>query len=569
MRVPAMSDNAVELPPNFIRSVIEEDLKEKRYTAIATRFPPEPNGYLHIGHSKAISVNFGLAQEFGGTCRLRFDDTNPAKEDMEYVEAIQRDIKWLGFDWEDRLYHAADYFPKLYEYAVELIKRGKAYVCSLSEEEIRKTRGTITEPGQNSPYRDRPVDENLDLFARMKAGEFKDGEHVLRVKIDMANPNLKMRDPPVYRIRHVKHHRTGDTWCIYPLYDFAQGYSDYIEGVTHSICTLEFENNRELYDWLLDALDIKAPRPKQIEMARLNLSYTMMSKRKLLTLVQEGHVRGWDDPRMPTLAGFRRKGYTPEAIRLFCERIGVARRDGLVDLALLEWAIRDDLNTKVPRVMGVLKPLKLVIENYPEGQVDEFEAPNFPDDPPKMGSRKIPFSKTVYIERDDFMENPPKKYFRLSPGNEVRLRWAYVVRCTSVIKDDKGEIVEVRCTFDPDSKGGTPADGRKIKGTIHWVSAEHAFDAEVRIYEQLFTVEEPAVEKEGVDFRTTINPASLEVVRAKLERSLLEAKAGDRYQFERQGFFFADPVDSKPGAPVFNRTVALRDSWAKIAKSNG
>jgi glutaminyl-tRNA synthetase len=550
----------VELPPNFIRTIIEEDLKEQRYTTVATRFPPEPNGYLHIGHSKSICLNFGLAQEFNGTCRLRFDDTNPAKEDIEYVEAIQRDIKWLGFDWGDRLFHAADYFPRLYDFAVELIKRGKAFVCSLSEEEIRKTRGTITEPGSNSPHRDRSVDENLDLFARMKAGEFPDGAHVLRAKIDMANPNLKMRDPPIYRIRHVTHHRTGDAWCIYPLYDFAQGYSDHIEGVTHSICTLEFENNRELYDWLLDALDIKPPRPKQIEFARLNLSYTMMSKRKLLALVQDGVVRGWDDPRMPTLAGFRRKGYTPEAIRLFCERIGVARRDGLVDLSLLEWAIREDLNTKVPRVMTVLHPLKLVIENYPEGQVDEFEAPNFPDDPPKMGSRKIPFSKTVYIERDDFMENPPKKYFRLSPGTEVRLRWAYVVKCTGVVKDDKGEIVEVRCTYDPSSKGGTPADGRKIKGTIHWVSAEHAFEAEVRIYDQLFTDPEPTAD-------SVINPKSLEIVRAKLERSLSEAKPGDRCQFERQGFFFVDPIDSKPGAPVFNRTVALRDSWAKIVKT--
>jgi glutaminyl-tRNA synthetase len=566
---PASEAAGAEAPSNFIRSIVEDDLKEKRYTTVATRFPPEPNGYLHIGHAKSICLNFGLAKELGGTCRLRFDDTNPAKEDMEYVEAIQRDVKWLGFDWEDRLYHAADYFDRLYDYAVELIKQKKAYVCSLSEEETRKMRGTVTEAGKPSPHRNRSVEENLDLLNRMRNREFPEGAHTVRLAIDMANPNMKMRDPPIYRIRHVEHHRTGNKWCIYPLYDFAQCLSDHIEGVTHSICTLEFENNRELYDWILTALDIHPPRPKQIEFAKLKLSYTMMSKRRLIMLVEEGVVNGWDDPRMATLAGFRRRGYTPEAIREFCERIGVARRDGLVDFALLEWAIRDDLNTKVGRVMGVLKPLKLVIENYPEGQSEDFDAANFPDDPPKMGMRKVPFGRELYIERDDFMENPPKKFFRLSPGNEVRLRWAYIVRCTRVIKDASGEITEVHCTYDPNSRGGTPADGRKIKGTIHWVSAEHAFDAEVRLYEQLFTYEEPGAEPEGMDWRSNLNPTSLQVLRAKLERSLLSAQAGDRYQFERQGFFYADPIDSKPGAPVFNRIVALRDGWAKIAKSGG
>jgi len=559
-------DKLVELPSNFIRPIIEEDLKTGKYQRVATRFPPEPNGYLHIGHAKSICLNFGLAQEFGGTCNLRMDDTNPSKEDVEYVEAIKQDVEWLGFHWNG-FFHAADYFEQIYEYAVELIRRGKAYVCSLNDDQIREYRGTVTQPGRPSPDRDRPIEESIDLFRRMRAGKFADGAYTLRAKIDMASPNMKMRDWPLYRIRRASHHRTGDAWCIYPLYDFAHCLSDSIERITHSICTLEFENNRELYDWILEALDVPRPRPRQIEFARLNLSYTMMSKRKLLELVNGGHVQGWDDPRMPTISGFRRRGYTPEAIRAFAERVGVARRESMVDLQLLEFSIRDDLNAKVGRAMGVLRPLKLVIDNYPEGQSEEFEAPNFPDDPPKMGSRKVPFSKVLYIEQEDFMENPPKKFFRLAPGNEVRLRWAYLVRCTSVVKDAAGQVTEVHCTYDPESRGGTPADGRKVKGTIHWVSAAHSTEAEVRLYETLFTVPDPAAEVEGVDWRSNLNPTSLEVVKARLEPSLASSAAGTRVQFERQGFFYADPIDSKPGAPVWNRIVSLKDGWAKIAKS--
>jgi glutaminyl-tRNA synthetase len=565
---PAAAPEAEEASTsNFIRTRIEEDNRTGKYAGrVQTRFPPEPNGYLHIGHAKAISVDFGLAQEYGGACNLRMDDTDPTKEDMEYVEAIMRDVRWLGFEWAG-MYYASDYFEQLYQYAEKLIQLGKAYVCSLNEEEIRKYRGTLTEPGKDSPYRNRTIEENLDLFRRMRAGEFKDGAHVVRAKIDMASPNLKMRDPPIYRIRHAHHYRSGDKWCIYPLYDFAHCLSDSIERITHSICTLEFENNRELYDWILAAVDTPRPRPEQIEFARLKLSHTMMSKRKLLQLVDEKIVSGWDDPRMPTIAGFRRRGYTPEAIRGFCERIGVARRDSLVDYALLEYSIRDDLNTKVPRVMAVLRPLKLVIDNYPEGQVEHFDAPNFPDDPPKMGTRQVPFSKVIYIEKDDFMENPPKKFFRLAPGNEVRLRWAYLVTCTSVVKDDRGEVVEVHCTYDPQSRGGSPADGRKVKGTIHWVSAAHAVDAEVRLYDHLFTDPEPGVD-DAIDFRTQLNPRSLErLTGCKLEQSLKNAGPESRYQFERNGYFFADPIDSKPGAPVFNRTVGLRDSWQKLVTS--
>ncbi|MCK6544530.1 glutamine--tRNA ligase/YqeY domain fusion protein [Myxococcota bacterium] len=545
-----------------MKTIIEGDLETGKYGGrVATRFPPEPNGYLHIGHAKSICLNFGLARDYRGTCNLRFDDTNPTKEDVEYVRSIEEDVRWLGFEW-DGLYHAADYFDAIYDFAVQLIKMGKAYVCDLTEEEVRKYRGTLTEPGKPSPGRARSIEENLDLFARMRAGEFPDGKYTLRAKIDMASPNLKMRDPPLYRIRHATHHRSGDKWCIYPLYDFTHCLSDSIERITHSICTLEFENNRELYDWFL--IELGVYRPQQIEFARLNLSYTMMSKRKLLSLVEEKLVDGWDDPRMPTIAGFRRRGYTPEAIRAFCDRIGVARRDSLVDVQLLEYSIRDDLNTKVPRAMAVLRPLKVVVDNYPEGTVDELDVPNFPDDPPKMGARKVPFSKVLYIEKDDFMESPPKKYFRLAPGAEVRLRFAFLVRCTSVVKNDAGEVIEVHCTYDPESRGGTPADGRKVKGTIHWVSAAHAVDAEVRLYDHLFTAPEPGA-NEDVDWRTELNPKSREVVTAKLERSLGAAEAGSRFQFERQGFFFADPTDSKPGAPVFNRIVALRDGWAKIA----
>ena len=552
-------------PPNFIRTAIQEDMESGRWGGrVITRFPPEPNGYLHIGHAKALSIDFGLAEEFAGTCHLRFDDTNPTKEEVEYVESIQEDIRWLGYDWGRHLYFASDYFEQLYQWAEELIRRGLAYVDDLSAEEIRQYRGTLTEPGRNSPYRDRPVEENLDLFRRMRAGEFPDGARVLRAKIDMGSPNMNMRDPTLYRIRHVAHHRTGDGWRIYPMYDYAHPLSDSIERVTHSLCSLEYEDHRPLYDWVCDALGIY--HPQQLEFARLNLGYTLMSKRRLLRLVQEGHVRGWDDPRMPTLAGLRRRGYTPEAIRDFSERIGVAKANSLVDLALLEHCVREDLNRRAARVMAVLRPVKLVIENYPEGQVEELEAVNNPEDP-AMGVRTVPFSRVLWIERDDVREVPPPKYFRLFPGNEVRLRYAYIVRCTSVVKDERtGEIVEVRCTYDPASRGGQAGEGRRVKGTIHWVSAAHAVAAEARLYDRLFTRPDPGDGPDGQDFTALLNPASMEIVPdARVEPSLAGAKAGSRFQFERLGYFSVDP-DSTPGHLVVNRTVGLRDTWAKIEK---
>jgi glutaminyl-tRNA synthetase len=555
-------------PPNFIRTAIQEDMRTGRWDGrVVTRFPPEPNGYLHIGHAKAISIDFGLAQEFGGPCHLRFDDTNPAKEEVEYVEAIQEDIHWLGYDWGPHLYFASDYFEQLYQWAEELIRRGRAYVDDLSAEEIRRYRGTLTEPGRNSPYRDRTVAENLDLFRRMRAGEFPDGARVLRAKIDMASPNMNLRDPTLYRIRHVSHHRTGDRWCIYPMYDYAHPLSDSIERVTHSLCSLEYEDHRPLYDWVCDALGIY--RPQQIEFARLNLAYTVMSKRRLLRLVQEGHVRGWDDPRMPTLAGLRRRGYTPEAIRDFSERVGVAKANSVVDLALLEHCVREDLNRRAARAMAVLRPVRLVIENYPEGQVEELEAVNNPEDP-SMGVRKVPFSRVLWVERDDAREVPPPKYFRLYPGNEVRLRYAYIVRCTGVVKDERtGEIVEVRCSYDPASRGGNAGEGRRVKGTIHWVSAPHAVTAEARLYDRLFTRPDPGDESDGRDFIAALNPASMEIVSdARVEPSLAGAAAGSRFQFERLGYFCVDP-DTTPERLVVNRTVGLRDTWAKIEKAPG
>ncbi|NOY86595.1 MAG: glutamine--tRNA ligase/YqeY domain fusion protein [Deltaproteobacteria bacterium] len=549
---------------DFIRRIIADDLASGKHDTVVTRFPPEPNGYLHIGHAKSIFLNFGLAAEIpGGRCHLRFDDSNPETEDMEYVESIKLDVRWLGLDWGDDLYHASDYFEQLYGFAVALIKAGNAYVCSLSEEEIRRYRGTVTHPGTDSPYRNRSVEENLDLFERMRGGEFADGQHVLRAKIDMTMANMKMRDPLLYRIRHVRHYRTGDTWCIYPMYDFAHCLSDAIEGITHSICTLEFENNREIYDWILN--NVPAPcHPRQIEFARLNLSYTVMSKRKLSELVDAGHVSGWDDPRLPTIAGLRRRGVTPEVIRNFCDRIGVAKANSTVDVALLEHSIREDLNTRTPRVMGVLDPLKMVIVNYPEGQVEEFEAPYFPDNPPKMGYRKVPFSRELYIERGDFMENPPRKFFRLAPGREVRLRWAYMVTCVDVKKNEQGEIMEVHCRYDPDTRGGDAPDGRKVKGTIHWVSASNSISAEVRLYDRLFIDPNPDGGKDS-DFISHLNPCSLVVAGAKVEPSLRDAGPGERFQFERTGYFCADPEDHTAHRPVFNRIVPLRDSWAKIA----
>ncbi|MGQ9780076.1 MAG: glutamine--tRNA ligase/YqeY domain fusion protein [Bacillota bacterium] len=551
-------------PANFIEEIIEEDLRTGRCARrIHTRFPPEPNGYLHIGHAKAICLNFGLAAKYGGLCNLRFDDTNPSKEDPEYVEAIKEDVRWLGFDWEDRLYYASDYFEQLYEFAVQLIKAGKAYVCDLSPEEIKEYRGTLTEPGRESPYRNRSVEENLDLFARMRAGEFPDGSRVLRAKIDMASPNLNLRDPVIYRILRVPHHRTGQKWCIYPMYDFAHPLSDALEGITHSLCTLEFEDHRPLYDWFLEALGIENP-PRQIEFARLNLSYTVMTKRKLLQLVKEGHVRGWDDPRMPTISGLRRRGYTPEAIRDFCERIGVAKANSIVDIALLEHCVREDLNRRAPRAMAVLRPLRVVIENYPPDQVEELVAINNPEDP-SMGTRTVPFSRVLYIERDDFREDPPPKFYRLAPGREVRLRYAYFIKCTDVIKDENGNIVELRCTYDPETRGGRAPDGRRVKATIHWVSAAHAIPAEVRLYDRLFTKENPAEEE---DITACLNPKSLEILTdCRLEPSLAGAPVGARYQFERLGYFCVDP-DSTPERLVFNRTVELRDSWAKIEKKS-
>jgi glutaminyl-tRNA synthetase len=546
-------------PLDFIRSIITDDVKAGKHGGrVATRFPPEPNGYLHIGHAKSICLNFGTALEFGGTCNLRFDDTNPTKEDVEYVESIKADVRWLGFDWGDRLYFASDYFGQLYDFAVLLIKAGKAYVDSLSAEEMRAYRGTLTEPGKESPYRSRSIAENLDLFTRMRAGEFPDGAHVLRAKIDMASPNITMRDPVLYRIRRAHHHRTGDTWCIYPMYDFAHSPSDALERITHSLCTLEFEDHRPLYDWLVDNLPVPG-KPRQIEFARLNLTFTMMSKRKLLTLVEEGHVSGWDDPRMPTLVGMRRRGYTPEAIRTFCDRIGVAKRENVVDVALLEHAVREDLNKRAPRVMGVLDAVKLVIENYPEGQVEEFEIAVNPEDE-SAGTRRVPFSRELFIERDDFREDPPKKFFRLSPGREVRLRGAYFVTCTSVVKDAHGEITELRGTYDPATRGGDSPDGRKVKATLHWVSAPHALDVEVRLYDRLLNAENPSAVE---DFRTALNPRSLEVRRAKLEPSAAGAAPGTRYQFERLGYFAVDP-DSTATSLVFNRTVTLKDTWARI-----
>ncbi len=552
---------AAAAPVDFIRSIIEEDLASgKHHGRVATRFPPEPNGYLHIGHAKSICLNFGVALERGGTCNLRFDDTNPTKEDVEYVEAIKEDVAWLGFKWDD-LFFASDYFEQLYAFAVRLIERDKAYVDSLSADEIRAYRGTLTEPGKNSPFRDRPVAESLDLFARMRAGEFEDGAHVLRAKIDMASPNLNMRDPTLYRIRHASHHRTGSAWCIYPMYDFAHPLSDALERITHSLCTLEFEDHRPLYDWLVENL-VEHDRPQQIEFARLNLNYTVMSKRKLLQLVQQRHVSGWDDPRMPTISGLRRRGYTPESIRDFCARIGVAKKENVIDVAQLEHSVRDDLNRRAPRVMAVLRPLKVVITNYPEDQVEEVDVINNPEDP-SAGYRKVPFSRELYIERDDFREDPPKKFFRLAPGREVRLRCAYFLTCHEVIKDGSGEVVELRCTYDPATRGGDAPDGRRVKATLHWVSAAHALPAEVRLYDRLFTVDDPERE-EGRPFTDYLNPASLEVLTdCKVEPSLAAATVSSRFQFERLGYFCVDP-DSTPGALVFNRTVSLRDAWAKI-----
>jgi len=561
-----LRSNAMNETPrtaNFIRSLVADDMRTNRWEGrVITRFPPEPNGYLHIGHAKSICLNFGLAEEFGGRCHLRFDDTNPTKESAEYVESIQRDVRWLGFDWGQHLHYASDYFEQLYGWAVKLIEAGRAYIDDLSPEEMREHRGSLTEPGRESPYRNRSVAENLDLLARMRAGEFPDGSRTLRAKIDMAAPNLNLRDPVMYRIRRIAHHRTGDAWCIYPMYDWAHGQSDSLEGITHSICTLEYEDHRPLYDWYLEALGIY--HPQQIEFARLNLSHTVMSKRKLLELVEERHVGGWDDPRMPTIAGLRRRGYTPEAIRDFCERIGVAKSDNLVDVALLEHCLREDLNRRAPRAMAVLRPLRLVIDNYPEGQIEELTAVNNPEDP-GAGTRQVPFSRVLYIERDDFREDPPKKYFRLSPGTEVRLRYAYLVRCTDWKSDPAtGEVVEVHVTYDPATRGGDAPDGRKVRGTLHWVSAGHAVDAEVRLYDHLFSTREPDGED---DWKSALNPSSLErLTGCKLEPSLAGAAPGSRYQFERNGYFCADPIDSSPGKLVFNRTVSLRDSWAKIER---
>ena len=551
---------------DFIRDRVERDRAAGRHGGrVVTRFPPEPNGYLHIGHAKSICLNFGLALENGGVCHLRFDDTNPETEDQEYVESIQRDVHWMGFDWGRNLFFASDYFERLYDFAVELIRMGKAYVDSLSEDEIREYRGTVTEPGRNSPYRDRSVEENLDLLARMRAGEFADGAHVLRAKIDMSLPNMKMRDPLLYRIKKASHYRRGDAWCIYPMYDFAHPLSDAIEGITHSLCTLEFENNRDIYDWLVDTLPFPDP-PRQTEFARLNLTYTVMSKRKLLELVEQKLVSGWDDPRLPTLAGLRRRGFTPSALRDFCERIGVAKANSTVDVTLLEHCQREDLNPEVPRVMCVLRPLKLVIENYPEDQVEELEAPFYPRDVPREGGRKVPFSRTLYIERDDFEEVPPKGFHRLSPGREVRLRYGYFVRCESVVKDPAtGEITELRCAYDPATRGGAAPDGRKVPGTIHWVSADHAVPVEVRLYDRLFKVERPDLAEE--DFKALLNPRSLEILAdSRIEPAAVDPALGERLQFERQGYFFRDPIDSKPDHLVFNRIVQLRDSWAAEAQ---
>jgi glutaminyl-tRNA synthetase len=562
-----MTKTELTSAPNFIRNIVAQDVKENKNNGrVVTRFPPEPNGYLHIGHAKSICLNFGIAAENkGGICNLRFDDTNPSKEDIEYVESIIEDVRWLGFDWDDRLFYASDYFEQLYEYAVQLIKAGKAYVCSLSADEIRESRGTLTTPGKESPYRNRSAAENQDLFERMRAGEFEDGSHVLRAKIDMASPNVLMRDPTIYRIRRIPHHRTDDKWCIYPMYDFAHCLSDSIEGITHSLCTLEFEINRQLYDWILDELNVDC-HPRQIEFARLNLSYTVLSKRKLVELVNGRYVSGWDDPRMPTISGLRRRGYTPDSIRNFCERIGVARRDSMVDIALLEYSIREDLNKRAQRVMGVLRPLKVVIDNYPKDKVEELDALNNPEDP-GAGTRKIPFSRVIYIEQDDFLENPPKKFFRLAPGREVRLRYAYYMTCVRVVKDENtGQVVELHCTYDPDTRGGSSPDGRKVKATLHWVSAAHAMKTQVRLYEHLFIKENPDEEKD-VDFKTYLNANSLETLPFYVEPSLAGAAPGNRYQFERLGYFCVDSKDSSHQALIFNRTVTLRDTWARIQKA--
>jgi glutaminyl-tRNA synthetase len=560
-----MSTDDSQTRLDFVRAIVADDGKTGKWDGrVNTRFPPEPNGYLHIGHAKSICLNFGIAAEFGGKCNLRFDDTNPEKEEEEYVKSIMEDVHWLGFDWQDRLYYASDYFQQMYEYAVQLINAGKAYVCDLTAEQTRQYRGTLTEPGKDSPYRDRSVEENLDLFERMKAGEFLDGSRTLRAKIDMAHPNLNMRDPVMYRILHAAHHRTGDEWCIYPMYDWAHGIEDSVEQITHSICTLEFENHRPLYDWFLDQLGCF--HSQQIEFARLNLTYTVMSKRKLLRLVQDGKVSGWDDPRMPTICGLRRRGYSPEAIRNFCKVIGVNKFNSTVDIMLLEHCLRENLNKTSPRVMAVLKPLKVVIDNYPQGQVEDMDAVNNPEDP-AAGIRKVPFSRELYIEREDFMEDPPKKFYRLAPGREVRLRYAYFVTCTDVVKDANGEIVELHCTYDPATRGGDAPDGRKVKSTLHWVSAAHALSAEVRLYDHLFTKENPDDVPEGKDFKSSLNSNSLEVLtNCMVEPCLKDAAPLSRYQFERLGYFCTDP-DSSSGKPIFNRTATLRDPWAKIQKA--
>jgi glutaminyl-tRNA synthetase len=569
-----MDAEETSAPHDFVREIITEDLKHNKNDGrVHTRFPPEPNGYLHIGHAKSICLNFGIAEEYGGLCNLRFDDTNPAKEEVEYTESIMEDVRWLGFDWADRLFYASDYFEQLYRWAVELVRKGKAYVCDLTADEIREHRGTLTQPGKESPYRSRTVEENLDLFERMRAGEFPDGSKTLRAKIDMASPNLNMRDPVMYRILRATHHRTGDKWCIYPMYDWAHGQSDSIEGITHSICTLEFEDHRPLYDWFLDQLGVH--HPQQIEFARLNLSHTIVSKRRLLKLVQEGVVSGWDDPRMPTISGMRRRGYTPEAIRAFADRVGVAKKENVIELSFLEHCVREDSNKRAPRVMGVLRPLKVVIQNYPEDRVEELEAVNNPEDP-SMGTRKVPFSRVLYIEQDDFREDPPKKFYRLAPGREVRLRYAYFIKCIDVVKDDKtGEVTELVCTYDPETRGGDAPDGRKVKATLHWVSAVHAIEAEVRLYDNLFTVPDPmdfgelsrADERDGRSFMDCLSQSSLEVLTScRLEPSLRGARPGYRCQFERLGYFCVDEKDSKPERLVFNRTVTLRDEWAKVQK---
>jgi len=554
-------------PTDFIRTIINEDMNTDKFGGrVHTRFPPEPNGYLHIGHAKSICLNFGVASEYGGLSNLRFDDTNPSKEETEYAESIQEDVHWLGFDWADRLFYASDYFDQLHDYAVQLIKQGDAYVCDLNADEIREYRGTLTRPGMDSPYRNRPIEENIDLFERMRVGEFPDGSRTLRAKIDMASPNISLRDPVLYRIMKVPHYRTGDKWCVYPMYDFTHCLSDSIEGITHSLCTLEFENNRSLYDWVLEKLQVY--HPQQIEFARLNLSYTVLSKRKLLQLVQDGIVDSWDDPRMPTLSGFRRRGYTPEAIREFCSHIGVAKANSIIDIALLEHFIRKDLNQRAPRVMGVLRPLRVVIDNYPEDQVEEIEAVNNPEDP-TMGTRKVPFSRVLYIEQDDFREVPPPKYRRLIPGREVRLRYGYFITCVGVVKDEKtGEVVELHCTYDPETRGGNAPDGRKVKSTLHWVSAAHALEVETRLYDRLFLKENPDEVEEGSDFKSNLNPNSLEILEGCfVEQSLVDAVPGRTYQFERQGYFMVDPISSERGKLVFNRTISLRDTWAKIQKS--